>query len=296
MSNLPSNYSPSQGLAGLEMPDVQKVLDEFRNQEQGMAYGTQALRGIVDKDIINITSGKDVVVARHDSSNPLVAQVIVGVPARALRARGFIRGADDPKPICTSNDGGQNGIVDLLQFQKYPGLKLNPNARNVCATCAYGGKGAWGTGIDQNTGEMGRGKACREMRHLLLWSDDYTMPIIITASPSSIGAFDSYRSKFRAKVDKATGNADDYFRHYTKITPRKESKDGKVWGVLVFEDAGVVPFERFMEAKMLRDEFVPTLYNMTEDINEEEALRQQQAEQGFGDGPIIDAAEPPPFE
>lgn len=249
--------------ASLDEQFVRDSLNTWREQEAGMAYGTQALRAKLKEDNLGVYAGKDNLVESYNKKKPLVAQVVCSVPARALRAKGFIaKVEDDPKPICVSTDGGNHGTVDLLQIGKYGVTKLRNG--QLCATCAYGGKGAWGTAIDANTGQPGKGKACREMRHLLLLVKDLTVPVILTVSPSSLTAWDGYRTLFKAK-------GDDYFRFWSRIAPVLVTAPGRSYGTLTFEEVEPVSMEQFMAAKTLREDFLPTLYDITDDVNQEDA-------------------------
>lgn len=286
MSNLPTVPDEMDAPAALTTRDVRLMLDEFHDQEGGMAYGTQALRAKLTQDgTINIIAGKDSIVETYTPKKRMLAQVIVGVPARAFRAKGAIAGIeDDPTPICTSTDGGQSGRLNVLQANKY-GITNLPN-HQACVTCPYGGKNAWGTAVDASTGKPGKGKACREMRHLLLRVAEIGLPVIMTVSPTSIQAWDGYRTAFAAKQD-------SYFRYVTEISPDKITANGRQYGIVKFTEHSVISLQQFMEAKILRDEFMPTLYNITEDSNEEPA---PQAAGGFGEDKIIDQQPDIPFE
>lgn len=111
-------------------------------------------------------------------------------------------------PICSSPDGSVgffNAELTDEQFRSatstktpHPGvmaLSENKPLPEVfgCATCPMN---QWGS---EHQRRSGKGKACKEMRRLLLLIDGYAMPAVLALPPTSIKAWDNYCSALAAK-------------------------------------------------------------------------------------------------
>lgn len=111
-------------------------------------------------------------------------------------------------PICSSPDGSLgifNHELSDEQFKAatsprnpHPGvIALSENrAMPEYFSCAACPMNQWGS---EHQRRAGKGKACKEMRRLLLLIDDYTMPAVLALPPTSIKAWDSYCSALAAK-------------------------------------------------------------------------------------------------
>ncbi|GIV73505.1 hypothetical protein [Caldilinea sp.] len=139
------------------------------------------------------------------------AKEFVAVVAISQKIRGYWpdQGSGNP-PLCSSPDGTW-GFFDQepsdAQFQAatasktpHPGVILLTNneplpQRFSCARCPLN---QWGS-EHQRRSSAGRGKACKEMRRLLLLIDGWTLPALMSLPPTSIRSWDGYCSALAAK-------------------------------------------------------------------------------------------------
>lgn len=98
-------------------------------------------------------------------------ETLEGTMMHHHKARGYWETEGEKIPTCSSLDG----VIGIDQ----------DGNKKPCATCEFGGEGAWGTGKD------GRGKACKEMRWIYFKTDEDRLPGKISLSPKSLGPFDS---------------------------------------------------------------------------------------------------------
>lgn len=111
-------------------------------------------------------------------------------------------------PLCSSPDGSVgifNAELSDQQFRDatstknpHPGvIALSENKHlpdfYACATCPMS---QWGS---EHQRRAGKGKACKEMRRLLLLIDGYAMPAVFALPPTSIKAWDNYCSALASK-------------------------------------------------------------------------------------------------
>lgn len=94
-------------------------------------------------------------------------------------------------PLCTSLDGSTGSR---------PEQEASANGKAVkcfgkCSTCYLN---QFETAIS-DSGERGKGKACKNGRRLIVWVDGYAVPFLLTLPPTSILAFDSYITMLRGK-------------------------------------------------------------------------------------------------
>jgi hypothetical protein len=126
--------------------------------------------------------------------------------------RGFWASAEKDKsgaPFCSSTDG-VHGILaaEITEYDFSNAAKARvPHAaiplisagvdplpvQYPCATCPMN---QWGSVYQKGDG---RGKACKEMRRLLLAIDGWALPAILVLPPTSIRAWDAYCSALRAR-------------------------------------------------------------------------------------------------
>lgn len=111
-------------------------------------------------------------------------------------------------PICSSPDGSHGYFDSELSDDRFtmaakarvphPGIialsekKPIPEAIS-CVSCPMN---QWGS---EHQRREGKGKACKEMRRLLLLIDGYAMPAVLALPPTSIKAWDNYCSALAAK-------------------------------------------------------------------------------------------------
>jgi len=101
----------------------------------------------------------------NDQKQEIHAAVLLDNDIRLMFAKPFGSGPKEP-PQCYSTDG-KNGIGQ-------PG--------GLCETCEWN---QWGTRKNEH-GEPTRGKACSERRLFVLFTPDSTLPLTLSAPPSSL--------------------------------------------------------------------------------------------------------------
>jgi hypothetical protein len=164
-----------------------------------------------------------------DTLKPPVKAII----AVSQKARAFWPAKDTAgqAPLCASPDG-LTGIFDAAseQVQAAAGLAFRHPALDTidaeaaagpweCMTCPMA---QWGSG-------KGRGKACKDLRRLIVLVEGWTMPAIMTLPPTSIKAFDTYASA-QARTRGAA-----YFTIWTRIELTQEvNPDGIKFSVAKF--------------------------------------------------------------
>lgn len=93
-----------------------------------------------------------------------------------------------------------------------------------CATCPFN---RWGSAT-KSDGGRGRGKACREKRMILFLPDEFELPVIIAAPPTSIKVVENFRS-YMQTIGKPL------ILSRVVIRVRREQRGGTAWGVLHIE-------------------------------------------------------------
>lgn len=157
---------------------------------------------------------------------------IRGVILKSQINRGYWK-PGNPKPVCTSSDGIR-------------GVDVNGTERQ-CAACP---KNRFGTATRLNeSGQVvpGRGKACKEMRRLLVLPNGYELPIILTVPPSSLRRFDEYASSLRMRRVPLIAIE-------TTIRLEEAQADGMSFARLAFEAGDAVPREQVERLVALREE------------------------------------------
>ncbi len=152
-----------------------------------------------------------------DTLKPPVKAII----AVSQKARAFWPAKDTAgqPPLCSSPDG-MNGTFDQTSDQvqaaaglafRHPALAALDDAQAVgpwnCAECPLN---QWGSG-------NGRGKACKDLRRLIVLVEGWSMPAIMTLPPTSVKAFDTFASA------QARTRGSAYFTGWTRIELTQET-------------------------------------------------------------------------
>jgi hypothetical protein len=152
-----------------------------------------------------------------DTIKPPVKAII----AVSQKARAFWPAKDTAgqPPLCSSPDGLM-GHFDATSEQvkdaatmafRHPALDtLDPEQAAGPWQCAGCPMAEWGSG-------KGRGRACKDLRRLIVLVEGWTMPAIMTLPPTSIKAFDTYASA----CARTRGGA--YFTNWTTITLKQDT-------------------------------------------------------------------------
>lgn len=93
-----------------------------------------------------------------------------------------------------------------------------------CATCPFN---RWGSAVRPD-GTKGRGKACREKRLILFLPDEFALPVIVAAPPTSLKVVDNFRSYMQTM-------GKPLILSRVRMTVRREQRGGNAWGVLQLE-------------------------------------------------------------
>lgn len=216
---------------------VMAQIAEINEQDEGMAYQSLRLFGIIKDSIWISQEGSETPLAKVDA---LEGQIIIGKITRVLYAN-----RKDKVPSCTSNDGGRHGVL-------HPelGSQLSIASGQTCALCLYN---QWGTATDE-AGNKKKGKACKERRNLLMLHPDYTMPIVLGLAPTSIKAWDRYANMLRTQRPPSS-----YLAHLTRVQVSIERGEDGTYGMAEFSSAGALPEEAVLNAIRLREIYEPML-------------------------------------
>ena len=138
------------------------------------------------------------------------AKSFSAIVAISQKIRGYWPGSGTgTPPLCSSPDGShgyfsdrpdQKQLEDGMRAKNaHPGVKLSI-AQDApwpdffeCATCSLN---QWGS---EHQRREGKGKACKEMRRLLLLIDGWALPALMSLPPTSIKVWDAYCSSLAAK-------------------------------------------------------------------------------------------------
>ena len=179
--------------------------------------------------------------SKEQAANSITGVVIMATSPRAA----FVGDSDTEQrsPICSSVDG-VTGMVfaglfgedneDMLEDAEkmevaHPVLAERSRMTWDCSTCALNQWGSAGGGM--------RGKACKEMRRLLVLSDDSDAPVIVTLPPTSLTVWDKYAAARSNRADRA------FYLVRTKLGTRSEKRGSFDWGVLTVENKGRIDFD-----------------------------------------------------
>jgi hypothetical protein len=136
------------------------------------------------------------------------AKGFTAIVALSQKVRGYwpAAGTGNP-PMCSSPDGVTGVFPDptdadfkaaMTAVLPHPGIVALAESQPVpqafaCGPCPLN---QWGSEHQRRTG---KGRACKEMRRLLLLIDGWTLPALMALPPTSIKAWDAYASGLAAK-------------------------------------------------------------------------------------------------
>ena len=113
-------------------------------------------------------------------------------------------------------------------------IHQNPDAgltaageHRACATCPFN---RYGSDVDTETGQVRKGKACREKRVLLFLRDGDTLPIVVLAPPTSVRTVDGFVTLLATRQQALAGT-------HVMLDIDAREDGGKKWGVLRFKDS-----------------------------------------------------------
>lgn len=154
------------------------------------------------------------------------------------------------RPFCTSSNY-MNGVLIDADWETVPddapARDLKDQIGRGGLECKHCPLNAWDS--VKLLGKDGKGKACKEIRRLLFWSQGIAVPILLTLSVSSIKSWDGYCSALEA-INARHNNV------VTEINLEKRTSYGKTFHAALFSKSGDIT--ESMAAELLTDK-------MTED-------------------------------
>lgn len=190
------------------------------------------------------------------------AKNFTAIVAISQKIRGYWPGSGTgAPPLCSSPDGRIGYFADapdprqmedaMRSAKPHPGVVLMAHQDAAfpphfdCAACQMN---QWGS-EHQRRGGVGKGKACKEMRRLLLLIDGWTLPALMSLPPTSIRAWDAYCSAQAAKKSA-------YFAVRTKFElDSAQSNGGETYNVVRVSMAGPVDAEQLPLVAEIRQQY-----------------------------------------
>lgn len=180
-------------------------------------------------------------------------------------------------PLCQSPDGTHglfNADPDQSEFEAatkapypHPGiiaLSQKQPAQTIydCLRCPLN---QWGSEHQRRGGNGGKGKACKEMRRLLLLIDGYALPAVMSLPPTSIRAWDAYCSAHAAKRSA-------YFAVKTRFElDAAKAMSGETYNVVKVTPAGQLDAGQIAMVAELRRQYREMISGMPIDAAEYDA-------------------------
>ena len=194
--------------------------------------------------------------------------------AAAHKIRGFwcSRGQNTP-PVCSSQDG-INGMVsgELTPEDIQAMLKAkspHPATREgfditkpiPCMRCPMN---RWGSDYLRQDGTIGRGKACKEMRRLLLLVPGIKLPVIMSLPPTSISPWDEYCSSLYS-------HGSYYFATKTRFELESDTAPtGESYNFVRLTQAEELTVEEFKQVREFRHAYKEAMEGMAIDSDDYE--------------------------
>jgi hypothetical protein len=167
-------------------------------------------------------------VFQDDNSGNTMSSIQCIILASLITRGYWVEG--DKTPICTSL-GGRTGVS----------RETSVIAGGECAQCKFNQFGS---------DPKGRGgKACKEMRRLLIMPKEWSMPALLSLPPTSIRVFDKYASSLLALRSA-------YFATETLITLEKmHTADGMDYSVVKFSASNPLTRDQLDDVSDFRDQY-----------------------------------------
>jgi hypothetical protein len=168
------------------------------------------------------------------------SETIKVVIISSIITRGYWKGKnEDSKLLCQSIGGSVGNPTE-------DGAKLISSSEGVlCSACPFGAN-------EFGSADGGAGKACKEMRKLLVFHPDYKGGLLLTIPPSSISAYDNYYTSI-------TTSGKILSAMWTKIKLEKKTKGSMTWSKFNFEQGDLIYVEDFTDAMNVKKTFAEAL-------------------------------------
>jgi hypothetical protein len=231
---------------GQQLTELELMIMEEAEQEEH-AFDLIPTRIKIAPGGINnfVTDGKD------------VFSEIIGIVAVSQKTRGYWagKGKESPAPLCSSPDGARGHFAiapnkkqlgDAVNHRTvHPAIRIYDELREFpdffdCASCPLN---QWGSA------DEGNGKACKEMRRLVLILNGWVAPALLTLPPTSIRVWDTFCSGLKNKRSA-------YFAVRVKLTlSDADSRTGDPYSILSVSIAGSLTQEEVQAVMELRRQF-----------------------------------------
>jgi len=139
------------------------------------------------------------------------------------------------RPICSSDDYEHGEMADIdwntIEDKTHPAIMIKQELAKgglLCRTCPYNEWGSVGL-----LGKEGRGKACGDIRRLLLWKEGIKIPQLLQVPTTSLRAWDSYCSSLDAAGLK-------HHMMITEVALEPKSVGQMSWSILNFSASGQI--------------------------------------------------------
>lgn len=187
-------------VAGIDVrpPQIKIMLGGVKLWEVGDEKGVKPFRGVV----LANNKANAYWHQEDDAKNPIFLDLD--------------KGHNYDLPLCSSTDGttGSRIIEDA---------ECNGHAVKCFGQCSVCFLNKFGTALAQD-GTMGKGKACKNGRRLVVFIEGYEIPFLLTLPPTSIKAFDTYVTGLR-------NTKTALWSVYTKFDLEAQKRGGQEWSV-----------------------------------------------------------------
>lgn len=159
----------------------------------------------------------------------IVGIILYHSPANAWWKEAFGQGNASISPDCASHDG-------IKPSAQYPNLQSD-----FCASCKHN---QFGSKVDPVTGAKTRGKACRNVKRVIVLIKGDPIPLLLTVPPTSLRVIDDFMVKLRKEKR-------PYYSVGTKITLVTEtSNTGIEYPAIKLDIAGFINDVRALDELM----------------------------------------------
>ena len=197
--------------AGVALTPMQQAVLAELEADNGGAYDYMPTR-------IKFPSGGMMAFSVDDTDTlkpPFKAIIAVSQKARAFWPAKDTAGQP---PLCSSPDGAQ-GIFDPNSPQVQAAAAMPMRHPAVDTLSPEQAVGPWACDVCPMAqwGSNGKGKACKDLRRLIVLVEGWTMPAILTLPPTSVKVFDQFASA------RARERGQAYFTCYARIELAQET-------------------------------------------------------------------------
>lgn len=220
--------------------EIQERIRKMNEEERGTGWKPLRKVAVIQLDRFSIkVAGSEEPIAKFEK---LTGNIVAAKIGRAYYATKGQRA-----PSCSSRDGGITGTVNH-EVNAEIGYNIPIEDGQACSYCPFN---EWGSAKD-DTGAQKKGKACGERRNLLMMTDEFNEPIVVSLSPSSLGAWDAF-------ADKLASRNDSYITKRVRLGVQTKKQGTNEFGVVTFEILGSLVSEDTIQAFAMREQYMPLI-------------------------------------